>query len=266
MFLRKTIGFVNKNILVMLLLSLPAAVCFTLGGKPLGIVEFFVEMFGNVAGGDTAYTFYAIFDNFSVIDFRQPWQIAFMLLGLFCLGLIFSLVERTMKYGSFSMGSVRSLLLDALFITFPVGVLFVLGVEIVGLVVSGLIALFALLGYGWLWFGLSLAATVIIYVVCASFICYLVCWIPCISMEGLKCFMAASLSARMASKRHVKIFATVGTVIAVVTVLTYFVNLAGVISYFALCAVLNILLSVYLPAYCYTAYFRLSDIPLGAKR
>ena len=35
MFLRKTIGFVNKNILVMLLLSLPAAVCFTLGGKPL---------------------------------------------------------------------------------------------------------------------------------------------------------------------------------------------------------------------------------------
>ena len=38
MFLRKTIGFVNKNILVMLLLSLPGAVCFTLGGKPLWIV------------------------------------------------------------------------------------------------------------------------------------------------------------------------------------------------------------------------------------
>lgn len=266
MFLRKTIGFVNKNLLVLLLLSLPAAVCFTLGGRPLGPVDFFVKMFRNVAGGDTAYTFYEIFADFSIIDFRQPWQIAFMILGLFCLGLVFSLVERTMKYGSFSIGSIRSLLLDALFISLPVGLLFVLGVEIVGLVVSGLIALFALLGYGWLWFGLSLGATVIIYFCCASFICYLVCWVPCISMEGLKCFVAASLAARMVSKYHGRIFATVGTVIIVVTVLTYFVNLAGVISYFALCAVLNILLAVFLPAYCYTAYFRLSDIPLGAKK
>ncbi len=266
MFLRKTIGFVGKNILILLLLSLPAAACLTIGGRTLSIINFFVEMFGNVASGDTAYTFYSIFNNFSVIDFNHPWQIAFILLGLFFFGLIFSLVERTMKYGFFSIGSIRSLLLDALFITLPVGVLFILSIEFAGLVVSGLIAVLAVFGNGWLWFGLSLAVTLIIYTVYVSFMCYFVCWIPNISMEGLKCFVAASLSTRMTSKYHGKIFITIAAAIIVVSALIYFVDLLGVISYFALCAVLNILMVIFLPSYCYMAYFSLSDIPLGAKK
>lgn len=266
MFLNKTVKFVNKNIIFLLLLSLPAAACFTLGGQPLNLVEFFVEMVNKITVGDTSYTFLSIFNNFSILDFQNPLMMLFMLPGLFFMGIIFSLVERNMKYHTVSIGSIRSLLLDALFITLPAGILFVLLVEVVGLIVSGFIALFSLLGSVWLWFGLSLAVSLAAYYLLTSFICYLICWIPCVSMEGLKFFVAVSLSARMASKQHTKIFITVAAVMAAVIGLTYAVNLAGVISFVALCAVLNILLCLYLPAYCYTTYFQLADIPLGAKR
>lgn len=266
MFLRKTIVYVNKNIIYLLLLSIPAAACFTLGGKPLSIVEFFIDMFNNVQSGNTGYSFYSIFINFSVIDFQKPWQLLFMAFGWFFMGIIFSLVERNMKYRTISMGSFRSLLLDALFITLPAGLFLVCLIEIIGIIISGFIALFALLGNGWLWFGASLVITLVAYYVAISFLSYLVCWVPCISMEGLKFFLASSLSARMVSKQHAKIFATIGIIMLVQTGLVFVVNLAGIVSYFALCAVLNVLMCLYLPAYCYNAYFKLADIPQGAKR
>ncbi len=266
MFLRKTIFYVNKNIIFLLLLSIPAAACFTLGGKPLSIVEFFVDMFGNIQSGQTGYSFYSIFINFSIIDFQKPLLILFMVLGWFFMGIIFSLVERNMKYHTISVGSFRSLLLDALFITLPAGILFVFIIELVGVIISGFIALFALLGHSWLWFGLSVGTTVIAYYIFISFMSYLVCWVPCISMEGLKFSMASSLSARMVSKQHTKIFATIGVIVLIQTGLVFAVNLAGIVSYFVLCAVLNMLMCMYLPAYCYNAYFKLADIPQGAKR
>lgn len=266
MFLRKTIGYVNKNIIFMLLLSLLPAACFTFGGQAVNFVEFFVEMVQKIQSGNTGYTFFEIFNHFSIINIYQPWRLGIFVPGLFLMGIVFSLVERNMKYHTVSIGSFRSMMLDALCITLPAGLIFLLAVEVAGLIISGFVALFALLGSVWLWFALSLAMAIVVYFVLISFVSYLVCWLPCVSMEGIKFFMAASLSARMTSKNHGKILATVGITMLVEVGLVYVVNMAGIISYTALCAVMNVLMCMYLPSYCYTAYFRLSDIPMGAKR
>ncbi|MBR2303271.1 MAG: hypothetical protein IKA42_05665 [Clostridia bacterium] len=266
MFLKKTIGFANKNIIWLLLMSLPAAACFTLGGHPLSIVEFFVEMFEKIKMGNPTYTFFEVFHHFSILDFEQPLYILFIPVGLFFVGLIFSWVERAMKYNTMSIGSVRALLLDTLFITFPAGLLFVVFVELIGIIVTGFIALFAMLGNVWLWFGLSIAVAVVAYCMLINFVCYLVCWLPAMSMEGLKIFVALSLSARMTTKNHTKFLITLMSVMILVVGLTFVVDLAGIVSYVVLCSVLNILMCIYLPVYCYTAYFKLADIPLGAKK
>ncbi|MBQ9714861.1 MAG: hypothetical protein IJV77_00455 [Clostridia bacterium] len=266
MFLRKTIGFVNKNIIWLLIMAVPAAVCFTLGGHPLSIVEFFVGMFEKIQSGSVTYTFFEVFHHFSILDFERPLFILFIPVGLFFIGLIFSWVERAMKYNTITLGGIRALLLDTLFITFPIGVFFVVAVEVVGIVVSGFIALFAMLGNVWLWFGLSIAVAAIAYYLLINFVCYLICWPPAMSMEGLKIFVALSLSARMTTKAHNKFLITLLSVMLLVIGLTFVVDLAGIVSYVALCSLLNILMCVYLPVYCYTAYFKLADIPLGAKR
>jgi len=266
MFLRKTIGFANKNIIWLLLMAIPAAACFTLGGHPLSIVEFFVDMFAKIKAGNPTYTFFEIFHHFSILDFEKPLFILFIPVGLFFIGLIFSWVERAMKYRTMSFGSIKTLLLDTLFITFPVGVFFVIAVELIVVIVTGFIALFAMLGNVWLWFGLSIAVAVIAYYIFINFVCYLICWLPAMSMEGLKMFVALSLSARMTTKSHTKFMITLMAVMVLVVGLTFVVDLAGIVSYVALCAVLNILMCIYLPVYCYTAYFKLADIPLGAKR
>jgi len=262
MYFRKTLGFANKNIIWLLLMSLPAATFFTLGGHPLSIVEFFVGMFEKIQIGETGYTFFEIFHHFSILDFERPLLMLFIPVGLFFVGVIFSWVERAIKYNTMTLGSIRGLILDALFITLPVGLLFIFIVEIVGVVVSGFIALFAMLGNVWLWFGLSIAATAILYYMLINFVCYLICWIPAMSMEGLKCFVAMSLSARMTTKTHNKFLLTLLFVMLLVVALTFAVDLVGVVSYVALTAVLNILMCIYLPVYCYTAYFKLAEIPL----
>ena len=266
MFLRKTFGFVNKNIIWLLIMSIPAAACFTLGGHPLSVVEFFIGMFEKIQSGNASYTLFEIFHHFSILDFEQPWFIVLIPVGLFFLGLIFSWVERAMKYNTMSFGSIRALLLDTLFITFPAGICFVVGIELVGIIVSGCIALFSFLGNVWLWFGLSIAVAVIAYYMFINFICYLICWLPAMSMEGLKMFVALSLSARMTTKAHGKFLITLLSAMILVIGLTFVVDLAGLASYIVLCSVLNVLMCLFLPAYCYTAYFKLSDIPLGAKR
>lgn len=266
MFLRKTIGFANKNIIWLLLMALPAAACFTLGGHPLSMVDFFVDMFAKIQEGNPTYTFFEIFHHFSILDFEKPLFILFIPVGLFFLGLIFSWVERAMKYRTMSFGNIKTLLLDTLFITFPVGVFFVISVELIGVIVTGFIALFAMLGNAWLWFGLSIAVAAVAYYMFINFVCYLICWLPAMSMEGLKMFVALSLSARMTTKAHLKFMLTLMSVMLLVVGLTFVVDLAGIVSYVALCSVLNVLMCIYLPAYCYTAYFKLADIPLGAKR
>ncbi len=266
MFLRKTLHYTNKNILYLLLLSLPAAACFTLGGKPLTIIELFVKMFNGIKSGQTTFAFSEIFNSFSLIDIKRPLFALLFIAGIFLLGILFSVVERNMKYDTVTFGSIRAMLLDALFITLPAGLLFLFAVELVGLIASGFIALFSVFGFGWGWFVLSAISTLLIYYAFISFVCYLFCWIPCVSMEALKFFTAASLSSRMLSKFHTRIFLTVVALIVVLGVAVYFVTLAGLISYFSLCAVLNVLLCVFLPSYCYAAYFTTADIPLGAKK
>ena len=266
MFFKKTFSFVNKNIIWFLILAIPAAACFTLGGHPLSIVEFFVGMHEQIQSGDVTYTFFQIFHHFSILDFEKPLFILLIPVGLFFIGLIFSWVERAMKYNTMSLGSIRALLLDTLFITFPAGMSFVISVEVVGIIVSGAIALFSLLGNMWLWFGLSIAVAVFAYYVFINFVCYLVCWLPAMSMEGLKIFVALSLSARMTTKNHGKILITLLSAMILVVGLTFVVDLAGIVSYFVLCSILNMLMCIFLPVYCYTAYFKLADIPLGAKR
>lgn len=266
MFFRKTFGFVNKNIIWLLIMAIPAAACFTLGGHPLSMVEFFVGMGEQIQGGNVSYTFFQIFHHFSILDFEKPLYILLIPVGLFFLGLIFSWVERAMKYNTMSVGSIRALLLDTLFITFPAGICFVVSIELVGIIVSGFIALLSFVGNAWLWFGLSIAVATIAYYMFINFVCFLICWLPAMSMEGLKMFVALSLSARMTTKAHTKFLLTLLAVMVMVVGLVFVVDLAGIVSYFVLCSILNMLMCIFLPVYCYTAYFKLAEIPLGAKK
>ena len=69
-------------------MSIPAAACFTLGGHPLSVVEFFIGMFEKIQSGNASYTLFEIFHHFSILDFEQPWFIVLIPVGLFFLGLI----------------------------------------------------------------------------------------------------------------------------------------------------------------------------------
>jgi hypothetical protein len=261
-FISLTRSYKRGNYLPLLLTAIVPAVLLAAFSRPLGLVRFFHGMFGGAIDVGSA-TYMQIFQYFSLINLTYPllWLITFIA-AVFFLGITYALIERKMKYGTLKGVGLRSTLKTSFFVVVPVAGILLILLNLVGFVTAGIVFwLFALFNGALAAKIISMVVVVALYLVVVVYLVLLVCWVPCMTADGLNILDAVGLSARMAAKRQKELFWTLLIGLIVLHGVSFAFFTLGETAFRACLLVFAISSGINIPAYINAVYFELAEVP-----
>ena len=258
-----TLKYIRKHFIMVLLLSIVPAVLFMSFSQPIGIIKFFYDLFSGNIDMKTA-PLRQVLQFFTVVSFERTllWLLTFFL-AIFMMGVIYCLTERIMQFGTLRGISIKNLLKNCLLIIMPSSFLFMALAFIVGLIATSLVFFIFWIIPGIAGTIVSLIVVTAVMAVCCAYVALLLCWLGCMSIEGLNIFDAVSLSSRLCSAKQRRFFITVLSAFFVAQLASFLFSLIGGINLIAVNCVLSLLCCMTIPVYLNTIYLDLAEIPRG---